>query len=110
VFQDNVVSVGDIDPASVRVHTPKDELGAQLSFLFRDNDAQQARRTFFTTTLSGIVEHEAERKKRGGLILSFDTVEANRVAAAPRPSLEEGAMQQDTRPKLVAEHLASPFS
>jgi hypothetical protein len=101
-----VIPVADIDRASVRVRTSKDESGAQLSFLFQDKDAQQARRTFFTskarrvritdgvaviteTKLSGIVEHEFKTKKRGGLILSYDTEEeANAVAAALRPFLK----------------------
>ena len=101
-----VIPLADIDRASVRVQTSKNEPGAQLSFLFRDKDAQQARRTFFTskarrvritdgvtvvteTKLSGIVEQEFKAKKRGGLVLSYDTVEeANRVAADLRPFLK----------------------
>ena len=101
-----VIVVADIDRASVHVRTLENEIGAQLSFLFRDKDAQQARRVFFTnrtrrvritdgasviteTKLSGIVEHEAKTKKRGGLILSFETAEeANKVAAALRPFLK----------------------
>ena len=101
-----VIRVDDIDRDSVRVRTPKGESGAELSFLFRDKSARQARSVFFATRarrvritdgvavvtetkLSCIVEHEAKTKKRGGLILSFDTVEeANRVAAALRPYLK----------------------
>jgi hypothetical protein len=101
-----IIPIADIDRESVRVRTSAGERGAQLSFLFRDKDAQQARRTFFAskarqvritdgvaiiteTKLSGIVEHEINAKKRGGLILSFDTVEeANRVATALRPFLK----------------------
>jgi len=101
-----IIPVADIDRASVRVRTSKGETGAQVSFLFRDKDAQEARRAFFTsrarqvritdgvtvvteTKLSGIVEHEIKTRKKGGLILSFDTVEeANRVATALRPFLK----------------------
>src|SRR5258705_11009776 len=44
-----VIALADIDRASVHVQTPKNEIGAQLSFLFRDKDAQQARRVFSTS-------------------------------------------------------------
>src|SRR5258708_3651350 len=88
--QATVLLVADIDRASVRVWTSNDEAGARLSFLFRDKDAQQARSLFFSSNvrrvritdgnaviteakLSGIVEHKAETKKRGGLIMSFDS-------------------------------------
>ena len=87
-----IIPIADIDCASARVRPPKGGIGARLSFLFRDKDAQQARRTFFAskarqvriiggadviteTKLSGIVEHEFKTRKRGGLALSFDTVE-----------------------------------
>jgi len=101
-----VVRVVDIDRESVRVRTSRDVTSALLSFLFRDKDAQQVRRLYFATKsrlvritdgpvvivetrISGTVEDEAKGKKRGGLILSFNTVEeANRVAAALRPFLK----------------------
>jgi hypothetical protein len=105
-FEPTIIPIADIDRESVRVRTSTGETGARLSFLFRDKDAQQARRTFFVskarqvritdgaaviteTKLSGIVEQEFKTKKRGGLILSFDTVEeATRVATALRPFLK----------------------
>ena len=101
-----IILIADIDCASVRVRPPKCGIGARLSFLFRDKDAQEARRIFDTsrarrvritdgaaviteTKLAGIVVHEIKTKQRGGLILLFDTVEeANRVETALRPFLE----------------------
>ena len=101
-----VLSVSEIDRASVKVHAPKHETAVQLIFLFRDKDAQQALRIFWAsktgrlritdgttviveTKMLGIAESDAFGKKRGGLILSFASLEeANRVATALRPFLK----------------------
>ncbi len=101
-----VVRLADIDRESVRVRTSSGDPSAQLSFLFRDKDAEQVRRLYFATKshlvrikdgpviitetkLAGIVEGETKAKQQSGLILSFNTVEeANRVAATLRPFLK----------------------
>jgi hypothetical protein len=102
-----VIQVKDIDRESVNVSTSRGEPSAQLRFLFRAKDPSQARTIFFgskarrlrimdgtsvivETKLSGIITYQTERKeKKGGLVLSFDTVEeANRAAVALRPFLK----------------------
>ncbi|HXT41616.1 MAG TPA: hypothetical protein VN887_16535 [Candidatus Angelobacter sp.] len=102
-----VIQVKDIDPESAHVSTSRGEPGAQLRFLFRAKDPTQARRIFFgskerrvrimdrnsviiDTKLTGIISHQTKKSEnKGGLVLSFDTLEeANRAAVALHPFLK----------------------
>jgi hypothetical protein len=103
------VSVSEINRDSVKVWTPTGSSAANLSFLFRDKSAGEVRKLYFVkgpqappvvritdgsvtiveTQVAGLRRDDTKGKERGGLILSFDSLEeANRVALALRPALK----------------------